>query len=51
MNDTIPTVKIISTDTVLGYIIINEADFDADTMALYEPTDVPPVKRVKPVSA
>lgn len=36
MSSILPTVKIASDETEQGYVIINESDFDADTMALFE---------------
>lgn len=38
----IPTVQVVSADTDLGYMIINEADFDPEVHDLYEPPSMPP---------
>lgn len=38
----LPTMKVASSETVTGYIIINASDFDAATMTAYvEPSDAP----------
>lgn len=49
MSDTIPTVRIVATDTEAGlYVIINEADFDAEVHTLYEGPDNPPASEPEP---